>query len=598
MDTQIQPEVKGTIQNYFRGNYEKFYSKYLPGAKKVSGQRQEYQALCPFHEEKDPSFSFNNETGQYHCFGCKAGGDIFSFYGAKYGLQPQNCFPNILRGICDEFGISRPERESHLVKTYDYTDRDGKLLHQTCRYEPGSNGKKKDFSQRRPDGNSGWIGNLNDIETVLYRLPEVLKAREVIIVEGEKDADSLALLGFAATTCPMGAGKWQERFNDALRDKDVILIPDNDDPGREHMRQVAISLSGIVASLKWLDLPGLAPGGDFSDWANTFNDPEEIKESLAVMIGGAEPYAPPQRKTIEDIVITTQEFHSLEFPKRAEHLHPWFKEASIILIAGDRGIGKSFFGHLIANSIRQGKACGPWECHLSAPILLVDGEMAINDLQERSEMLGLNTDGLSPLYLYSDALANQSGISRAHLVNEGWREQVKSIILARHIKILILDNLASLAAGLDENVKKDWDPINQWLIDLRFHGVSTIMEHHTGKAGSQRGTSAREDNLDISILLKRANDYIPEDGCRFIASFIKARVSQDSLSLIGDTEFQLEQTSDGKYEFKTKNIRKALKEDIIRMLGEGTKQTKIAEALHIDKGYVSRIAKGVKDGKI
>ena len=589
MGTQPQPDIKGIIQNHFKGNHERFYSKYLPEAKKVG---REYQALCPFHNEKKPSFNFNNETGLFYCQGCKEHGDLFDFYGKAHGLQNQADFPKILDGISSDFGLSVENQKRCLVKTYDYTDREGRLIFQVCRFEP------KGFSQRRPNGNGGWIWDIKGIETVPYQLPKILESKEIMIVEGEKDADNLALLNLTATTCPMGAGKWQDHYNDALKDKDIILCPDNDGPGREHMRQVAISLNGTARSLKWLDLPGLVPGGDFSDWASTFKYPEEIKESLSVMIEGAEPYTPPQRKTIEDIVITTQEFHSLEFPKRAEHLHPWFKEASIILIAGDRGIGKSFFGHLIANSIRQGKACGPWECHLSAPILLVDGEMAINDLQERSEMLGLNTDGLSPFYLYSDALANQNGISRAHLVNEGWRERVKSIILARHIKILILDNLASLAAGLDENVKKDWDPINQWLIDLRFHGVSTIMEHHTGKAGSQRGTSAREDNLDISILLKRANDYIPEDGCRFIVSFIKARVSQGSLSLIGDTEFQLEQISDGKYEFKTKNVRKALKEDIIQMLGEGTKQTKIAETLHIDKGYVSRIAKGVKDGKI
>jgi hypothetical protein len=312
------------------------------------------------------------------------------------------------------------------------------------------------------------------------------------------------------------------------------------------------------------------------------------------LIEQAPPYKPPQRKTLEDIILTTQDFHSLEFPKRSEYLSPWFKEQNNVLIAGERGAGKSFLGHGIADAISKGKSFGPWECRLSAPILLIDGEMSVNDLQERFEMLGLNQAGLSPIYLYSDALANQSGIARAHLVNEAWREKVKSIIMARHIKILILDNLASLAYGLDENVKKDWDPINQWLIDLRFLGVSTIMEHHTSKAGGQRGTSAREDNLDISILLKRPGDYIPEDGCRFIVSFSKARVSQDALSLIGDTEFELTQSDDGKYEFKTKNVRKAVKGDILEMLSKGAKQSEIVEALHVDKAYVSRVAKGVK----
>ena len=83
---------------------------------------------------------------------------------------------------------------------------------------------------------------------------------------------------------------------------------------------------------------------------------------------------------------------------------------------------------------------------------------------------------------------------------------MKSILLTRKIELWIIDNLASLASGLDENAKKDWDPINAWLLELRFAEISTIMLHHVNKDGGQRGTSAREDNLDISVLLKSPHD--------------------------------------------------------------------------------------------
>ncbi len=589
--------MKEKILNHFQGDFQKFYSKYLPNTKKIGGQ--EYQALCPFHADTKPSFNFNNETGTYFCHGCGKKGAMFHFYARTQDLDDRKDFPKILKSIASDFGIPFTEQQRKLVKTYDYTDQEGKLLFQVCRYEP------KNFSQRRPDGNGGWIWDLKGIQTVLYRLPNLLKAEEVLIVEGEKDVDNLALLGFSATTCPMGAKKWKNHYNEFLKGKDLILCPDNDNEGREHMTQIAISVNGNSRSLRWLELPGLPSKGDISDWMASFSDPEDAAERLTIMLENATPYTPPKRKTLEDIVITSQDFHSLDIPKRSEHLHPWFKESSIILITGERGIGKSFFAHQIANSIRKGKSCGPWDCNLCVPILLVDGEMSCNDLQERCELLGLNTDGLSPLYLYSDAMANQHGIQRAHLMNEAWREKVKSIILARHIKILILDNLASLASGIDENAKKDWDPINQWLIELRFLGVATMMLHHTSKAGVQRGTSAREDNLDISIMLKRPADYTPEDGCRFICSFTKARVSQDALSLIGDTEFKLIQNESGNYVFEYKNVRKAVKKDVIRMLGEGMKPTTIVETLGVSKSYVSRIRKEgtqtgyfCKDGKL
>ena len=46
----------------------------------------------------------------------------------------------------------------------------------------------------------------------------------------------------------------------------------------------------------------------------------------------------------------------------------------------------------------------------------------------------------------------------------------------KKIKLWVIDNLASLAAGLDENKKRDWDPVNQFLLELRFAGISTITD--------------------------------------------------------------------------------------------------------------------------
>jgi hypothetical protein len=88
--------------------------------------------------------------------------------------------------------------------------------------------------------------------------------------------------------------------------------------------------------------------------------------------------------------------------------------------------------------------------------------MPASDILERIEALNLNSERPEPLYIYSDALANQWGLPRAHLANESWRNRMKSILTARHIKLWIIDNIASLASGLDENSKKDWDPINGW----------------------------------------------------------------------------------------------------------------------------------------
>ena len=98
---------------------------------------------------------------------------------------------------------------SHIIDTYDYTDESGTVLSQVVRSHP------KAFSQRRPDGNGGWIPNLQGVRRVPYKLPELLESDQhqpVFVVEGEKDTDTLVALGLVATTNPMGAKKWRDEL--------------------------------------------------------------------------------------------------------------------------------------------------------------------------------------------------------------------------------------------------------------------------------------------------------------------------------------------------------------------------------------------------
>jgi len=238
--------MRDNILNYFQGNFKSFYAKYFQNIKVLSGD--ECQVLCPFHDDHKPSFNFNIQNGQYFCHGCRKKGDIFHFYGKINSLDTKRDFEKILRGMAKDFGIPWESEQKRIVKTYDYIDANGKQLFQVCRMEP------KDFRQRHRNGND-WVWNLKGIKRVLYRLQDVLKAKEVIIVEGEKDVDTLTDMGFIATTSPMGAKKWRDEYNEALKDKDIILIPDNDNEGREHMIRIAISLNGIVKSLKWCRKP-------------------------------------------------------------------------------------------------------------------------------------------------------------------------------------------------------------------------------------------------------------------------------------------------------------------------------------------------------
>ncbi len=582
--------IKGAITAHFKGNYETFYSKYLPQARKIGGD--EWQALCPFHDDKVPSLNFNALTGSYYCHGCGKKGWIVHFYAKINNLDTQRDFLKILNSIARDFGISVDDSGPRFVKAYDYTDAQGKPLFQVCRYDP------KKFKQRRMNGTGKWIYNLEGVQRVLYRLPEVLKAAEVVIVEGEKDADTVTGLGFCGTTAPMGARKWRPEYSDSLKGKNVVLIPDNDQEGREHMTQVASALRAVAASLKWLDLSDVPSKGDVSDWVKRFGSKEEAVERLSILIDAAPPYSPPKVFTIEDAVMDSTGFCGINLPEKRSFLHPLITEHQIILVSGWRGTGKTWAGLSMADAITKRSVFGPWKVQESVPCLYLDGEMAAQDVRKRLALLCPADGREQPLYIYSDAYANTLGLPRANLLNESWRSTMKRILVTRHVRFFVVDNIASLAGGIDENSKKDWDPINAWLIDLRFAGITTMLLHHVGKEGSQRGTSSREDNIDLSIILKHPQNYQPENGADFIMSFSKTRVSHEDLSLIQETRFTLKQDEHGGLVWSWASVKAAVREETIRMLNQGFSYQDIMEALGISKGRISQIKRDAMEAGI
>jgi len=169
-----------------------------------------------------------------------------------------------LADLGDRFGVPMPDADAEGLIEYSYYDESGELLFQVVK------GPGRKYRQRRPDGNGGWVWNRKGVRHVLYRLLDLLSRHQdpVHIVEGEKDADRLAAEGLLATTNPGGAGKWREEYNRHLRSRDVIILPDNDVPGRRHAKMVASSLSVVANSIKIVELPDLPEKGDVSDWLN------------------------------------------------------------------------------------------------------------------------------------------------------------------------------------------------------------------------------------------------------------------------------------------------------------------------------------------
>lgn len=227
----------------------------LGGAKRTSNG---WQARCPCHDDSTASLSIKDGRNGSPVVHCHAGCSQDSVIGA---LKARSLWPQ-----------TTGKQQQKIVATYRYIDQDDNLLFEVVRFAP------KDFRQRKPDGNGGWIWSVKDVQQVPYRLPELVEAiadeRLIFIVEGEKDADSLAAWGVPATTNAGGSGKWKDELSPWLKGANVIVIPDNDESGRVHLQSVGAKLQGIVSSLRVLELP--ASSKDVSDWIKAGGTSEEL----------------------------------------------------------------------------------------------------------------------------------------------------------------------------------------------------------------------------------------------------------------------------------------------------------------------------------
>jgi 5S rRNA maturation endonuclease (ribonuclease M5) len=229
-----------------------------------------WQCRCPAHDDSTPSLSISETSDGKILLHCHAGCTIENIC-AKLNLTLADLFP-------PKDTRNGAARIPQLIQSYDYVSETGELIFQVCRFEP------KTFKQRHPDRAKpgAWVWNMEGIDRVLYRLPDVLKAKAggkpVFIAEGEKDCECLAKQGFTATTNSGGACKWQDSYSETLRGADVVIIADKDKAGREHAQLVAGKLHDVANSVRLLELPDTNGKAvkDAADFFNAGGDAEKI----------------------------------------------------------------------------------------------------------------------------------------------------------------------------------------------------------------------------------------------------------------------------------------------------------------------------------
>ena len=170
------------------------------------------------------------------------------------------------------------------------------------------------------------------------------------------------MLGFTATTNPGGANKWRDEYAEAFRGASLIVIPDHDDAGREHVEKIVTSLRDVAQRIRVLDLktawPECPDKGDISDWLANGGTKQKLIELVKALPDWqtACERGAPNHPTPEIISNLAKDIA----PEKVEWLWPGrLARGKHTCLAGEQGTGKSQLSIAIIAAITTG---GTWPC--------------------------------------------------------------------------------------------------------------------------------------------------------------------------------------------------------------------------------------------
>ena len=332
----------------------------------------------------------------------------------------------------------------------------------------------------------------------------------------------------------------------------------------------------------------------FKQAASAFEEVQErFLTGIEPMVGGngmangkRDDHTPPD---LSLALVNYPDLMALQIPERARHL-PWLPEGGNVMVFGPRGIGKTFLQLALGVSLTNGKDLLKWKVQAPVGVLYCDGEMQLDELRERATAL-MDAPPIQPFeFLTSQLVYQRCGGKDLILTSHGMQQQIVKILDARpDIRVLILDNISCLFSGINEDSKQDWEPINAWLIRLRHRGLATVLVHHAGKGGQQRGTSGREDALDTVVQLKEPAGKDAREGCHFEMHFTKCRgVTGDDVAPL-----DVRLVKDGhRFTWQYQLVEVSKYEQARQLFEDGvTAPSDLAVELNISRGYASKMIK-------
>ncbi|SFN32358.1 AAA domain-containing protein [Nitrosospira briensis] len=286
-------------------------------------------------------------------------------------------------------------------------------------------------------------------------------------------------------------------------------------------------------------------------------------------------------------VVGLHDFIGMELPPRDTMMAPWLMTQSLNMIYGWRGVGKTHVNLGISYALACGSTFLNWKAEKPRRVLLVDGEMPAPALQERlAAIIASNGVEPGPGFLSIVTPDLQNGAMPDLSTHDG-QEAISEVAERVNAELIVIDNLSCLVRGGGrENDAESWLSVSEWALLQRQAGRSILFIHHSGKNGQQRGTSKREDLLDVVISLRRPADYDPAAGACFEIHYEKARhLSGNDVDPI---EAQLTVDSHGMSTWAWRPVADSTFDRVVTLANDGLSQSEIAIELELNRSTVLR----------
>jgi hypothetical protein len=290
------------------------------------------------------------------------------------------------------------------------------------------------------------------------------------------------------------------------------------------------------------------------------------------------------------IPIALDELFGREFPPRAFVLSNLLSERGLAMVYAWRGLGKTWFALGLGHAVASGGKFLRWKAERPRRVMHVCGEMLAEDLRDRLlRITGGDGSSLPAPAYYRVLSADMHENGLPDLASRDGQAALERVL--GKTELLILDNVSTLFRSGVENEAESWLPVQDWLLRLRRKGVAVVIIHHAGKNKAQRGSSKREDVLDLTLHLRAPEDYDPTEDARFEVHFEKGR----GLTGTAKEPFEVKlETRDGKAMWTVRELEDVRHAEMVKLADEGCSLQAIAKQLGMSKSAVHRALQKVR----